>query len=459
MKKIITKIIVGVLPFLMYSGKITPNRSSQTASNPLPGQIMVDPNNESFLVYNRDINKDGKLDPYFMIGPGDPEGFFYMGNRKSDGTREGNRQTEIISRIKKNGGNAIYLQIVRSHGGDGKDDHNPWNDPKDPTRGLKTAIIKQWQGWLDQMREANITAFLFIYDDGSHPFDDGGCRNNGKIENEENNFIKSIVDAFKDYPNLIWIIQEEFKYVNRQGRSEIERKPCSVERAIKMKNLACLIKKYDDYKHIIGVHHNLGDEMHFPNDPNIDMYVQQADTRKGDLEKLHTDGVTAFDIQNRFIYVMGEAFDWGHKLMESMDRTNLRRSYYATALAGGYPLALGMFSDNDPSSEMLKDLRVLQNFFESTNFNEMYPMDKLKNGDTDWVLATENSENFILYGYKNPKNLSVLGVKKGKYLLKWMDPLNGEIIVEKKIIATGNVNFEKPKSIGEEAVLYIKREN
>ena len=60
-------------------------------AEPLPGQIIVDPENASWLVYNRDRDKNGKLDPFFMCGPGDPEEFLYRGTRNPDGTRNGDQ--------------------------------------------------------------------------------------------------------------------------------------------------------------------------------------------------------------------------------------------------------------------------------------------------------------------------------------------------------------------------------
>src|SRR3989344_1023036 len=96
----------------------------------LPGQIIVDPNNPSWLVYNKDSNIDGKLDPFFLLGPGDPEGFLYRGARNADGTRNGD-QIDIINQLKGTGANSIYFIGIRSHGGDGAFDENPFNDPED----------------------------------------------------------------------------------------------------------------------------------------------------------------------------------------------------------------------------------------------------------------------------------------------------------------------------------------
>lgn len=65
----------------------------------LPGQIIQDPIYPNGLVYNRDANRDGALDPFFLCGAGDPEGFLYRGKRNPDGTRKRD-QAEIVTRPK-----------------------------------------------------------------------------------------------------------------------------------------------------------------------------------------------------------------------------------------------------------------------------------------------------------------------------------------------------------------------
>ena len=204
-------LIATIITSTLYIGSVhTGDRPMGQSRNTkhLPGQIVVDPENRSYLVYNRDANGDGELDPFFLIGPGDPEGFLYLGQRRSDGTRDGHRQDDILRRLADFGGNAIYFQVVRSHGGDGRADHNPWRDPADPTSGFDPDIIGQWKGWFDAMQKAGIVMFLFIYDDGAHPFDDG-CRQT--ISDAERIFLHDLVNELENYPNLIWVVQEEFK--------------------------------------------------------------------------------------------------------------------------------------------------------------------------------------------------------------------------------------------------------
>lgn len=422
---------------------------------PLEGQILVDPENPSYLVYNRDRDGDGRLDPFFLIGPGDPEGFFYLGERQEDGTRRAGAQREIVDTMRRHGGNGLYFQVVRSHGGDGEPDHNPWRDPEDPASGLDPEVVAQWRGWLDRMQEAGITMFLFLYDDGAHPFDDG-CT--GTVSAEERAFVRELVDTLEDYPNLIWVVQEEFKFVGHAG----VRRPCDAARVRKAGTLASLIKEFDDHDHPVGVHHNIGDPMAFPDHPDVDLYVQQADVRVGEgqgtLEALHAAGLPGrgFDPEHRYNYTMGEAYNWHHVLMDDLDRAMLRKSYYASALAGGYVLVLGMYgAEGPPTPEMLEDMRRMQTFFESSEFNRMAPHDALRYGSTRWVLADPEGGRYILYAYEDGDDLGVRGLRPGRYTLRWFDPVSGADIVQRDVEAAGDVSFQKPAGIGAERLLYL----
>ncbi|MCI0479432.1 hypothetical protein L0Y59_02710, partial [Candidatus Uhrbacteria bacterium] len=99
----------------------------------VPGQIVVDPAHPPW--FERTAGT-----PYFMCGPGDPEEFLYLGTRQPDGTRSGGGQTEKIDRLIDLGGNVIFMGIVRSHGGDGPADHNPFVD-SNPSLGLDPEIL------------------------------------------------------------------------------------------------------------------------------------------------------------------------------------------------------------------------------------------------------------------------------------------------------------------------------
>lgn len=430
------------------------------AAQPLLGQIRKDPQNGSYLVYNRDRNGDGRLDPFFAIGPGEPEGFFYLGERRSDGTRTDARQQEIIRRVRQEGGNALYIQMVRSHGGDGEPDHNPWNEPADPASGVNPGIIAQWKGWLDQMREAGIVVFLFIYDDGAHPFDDSGCQTNGEVSEPEQAFVSQMIREFDGYPNLVWIVQEEFRFIKAK-KSDENTTPCNDARLNRARNLAGLIKRTDRHQHVVGIHHNVGVAMQFPADTVVDLYMQQADVRKTwkNLDTLHAQGLTGFDHQHRYNYTMGECFDWHRWIQKDRDRALLRKTYFASAMAGGNVLVLAMFDGKtpDPTPDMLGDMRRMQTFFEAIPFNRMAPGDNLRHGGTRWVLANSEAGQYVLYAHDSPASLGVKNLRSGIYTLTWFDPATGKQEVKRGVKAGGDAVFAPPATIKEDVVLYLSR--
>ena len=442
---------------LLLALALLPAAAGAQPESALPGGLIVDPENPSYLVYNRDWDGDGALDPFFMIGPGDPEALLYLGARRPDGTRAGGRQLELIERLRTHGGNAIYFQAVRSHGGDGESDHNPWRDPADPSSGLDPDVVAQWHTWFAAMRNAGIAALFFVYDDGAHPFDDG-CT--GTVGDDERAFLRGLVDAFEDYPNLIWVVQEEFKFVGHAGA----RRPCDAARTRKAAEVAALIKQFDDHAHAVGVHHNIGDDMAFPDDPNVDVYVQQADVRVGqgraDLDTLHAAGGPGrgFDPAHRYVYLMGEAYDWHHALMDDLDRAMLRKTYYASAMAGGGVTVLGMFgAEGPPTDPMLQDMRRMQRFFESVPFNRMAPADELRAGATRWVLADADGGRYLLYHHAGGEDLGVRDLRPGRYALRWFDPVTGAETMQKDVEAAGDAAFPKPAGVGDEALLYLRR--
>lgn len=445
-----------LLVVMMLSGGAATAREARR----LPGQVMVDPDKRGQLVYNRDADGDGQRDPCYLIGPGDPEGFLYLGQRTSDGTRQGGRQLQILEQMARHGGNVIYFQAVRSHGGDGAADHNPWRDPSQPASGLNPATIRQWQGWFDRMRDAGIVALFFLYDDGTHPFDDG-CAEEPSAE--EARFVRDLVAAFKDYPNLIWVVQEEFKYV---GQARGARNPCNAARIKRTGRIAELIKQADPYGHPVGVHHNLGEPMAFASHPAIDVFLQQPAVepkqQRGTLEHLHAAGQpgVGFDAGRRHVYFMAEAYNWHPTLCAAGDRAMLRKSYYASALTGGHVTVLGMYPTEagaDPTVEMLEDMRRMQRFFESLPFGSLAPHDKLAHGGTRWVLAEPAAGRYVLYADAAPATLGVKGLKAGTYALRWFDPVTGATVEQLNVAAAGEAVFAKPATIGAEAVLYLSR--
>ena len=289
-------------------------RTPALPSVALPGQIIVDPQTPRWFVYNRDSDGDGKLDPFYLGGPGGPEDFFFRGTRNADGTRSGDQQT-IINALGASGVNGLYVEAVRSHGGDGPDaTHNPFVN-NDPAQGLNAAVLNQWEGWITALESQHVAVFFILYDDHADPF--GGST----VGVAERAFIHGLVDRFENHTNIIWCVAEEYAEALVPSR---------------VSSIAAEIRAADDHAHPIAIHQLTGDNtMDFPNDPNIDQFAQQsnASTPAG----LHTAVLTAFnDAAGRFNVNMAENFP-AHK-----DDLRLGRRNRAGSATGQRPWQAAM---------------------------------------------------------------------------------------------------------------------
>lgn len=388
-----------------------------SAQNYLPGQVIVDPEYPQWLKYN-----DGG--PFFMCGPGDPEGFLYRGSRNPDGTRNGD-QMALINKMIGTDANCIYLMAVRSHGGDGDSDENPFVD-SDPNNNLDSDILAQWETWFTEMDNNGIVIFFIFYDDGSEIW------SGNTVGSEEQHFIQTLVDSFKHHKHLIWCIAEEYSEAYSETR---------------ISNIAATIKAADDHNHVIAVHQLNGLTFDFPNDPNLDQFAIQYNENSPD--GLHSGMVTAWNnAAGRYNLNMAEAQDHG-------TGSSMRLKNWACAMGGAYVMVLGM----DISGTTIGDLEscgYLRKFFEQTNFNEMSPHDELKSGATKYVLALSDT-SYILYS-DNSGDIGVQNLSAGTYNLLWFDPVDGDQeLISDVNLSAGNQLFNRPASIGNEVALYINR--
>ncbi len=383
-------------------------------------RIVVNPKNPRWL-----MRGDGR--PLFMCGPGDPEGFLYRGKLKPDGTRDGD-QMELISKLAGTGANCIYLMAVRSHGGDGGRTENPFID-HDPARGLNTALLDQWRHWFDAMERAGIVIYFFLYDDSVRLWPRGD-----NVSSQEEQFLRALVDRFEGYGSLIWCIAEEY------GESLSARR---------VSNIAAVIRSADDYDHAIAVHKNHGlsfDE--FADDRNIDQFAIQYNVDTA--EKLHAGMVKAWnDAAGRYSLNMSEAAGFG-------TGAELRRKCWACAMGGAYVMILEMDIANTP----LEDLQAcghLVRFFESTSFETMAPHDELAYGGTEYVLA-DPGRSYIAYTSNSKGDLGLKNMRPGSYDLRWLDCTTGKRVDQRDVrIEEGNRSWSRPKGIGSETALYMRR--
>lgn len=386
---------------------------------PLSGQINVDATTAAWLAYNRDEDGDGSPDPFFMCGPGDPEGFLYRGATNPDGTRNGD-QIAIIDKIKGTGANCLYMQIVRSHGGDGEPTHNPFMG-NDPTLGMNEHVLQQWETCFQAMDEAGIVNFLIFYDDSARIWNTGNL-----VGADEKNFLETIVQRFSHHRHLIWCVAEEYQEVYSINR---------------VKATAAIIRAADEHNHPIAVHKLSGlDFDDFVDDPNIDQFAIQYNVT--DPQEFHDGMVNAWNsAAGQYNLNMSETADHGFG-------TTARQKHWACAMGGAYVMALGWNFDTvtEPSVTDLETWGDLVRFFESTNFNEMQPGDDLNLGSTEYVFA-KPGESYIAYSSN----------AAGTYKLEWINVENGVTIEQEDVQAAGgDTLWDSPFGSGGEVAVWIQ---
>ena len=387
---------------------------------PLPGQIIVDPDHPNWLM------RQGGAHVY-ICGPGDPEGFLYRGARNADGTRDGD-QAALIDKLATNGGNCIYLQVVRSHGGDGTPDHNPFVD-SDPSKGVDMRILDQWEEWFTVMDRNGILIYLFFYDDGAVVWNaKGESRNN--VAPGERAFIQTVVDKFEHHKNLIWIVGEESDeaYSNERVRA-----------------IAQTIHEADDHAHIVGDHENSGTTFDAWEPGCAMTHFSMQFQAPGD--DAHAGAIEGFQKgQGKFQTIYSE----------NTSGEPTPQYAWRVAMGGLMPMMLEMDIANTPA-ETLNQCRHLQRFFESTDFSTMAPHDELAHAGTKWVLAIPG-QSYIAYAEHAPAKIGVKALSAGSYAITWLDCGDGTTEHEQtNVDAEADHAFHRPGDIGEWCALWIKK--
>ncbi len=390
-------------------------------TGPQPGQIMVDPANPATLVRNG-------IGPLHICGPGDPEDFLYRGTRNADGTRDGD-QLALIDKLAQHGGNSIYMQIVRSHGGDGAPDHNPFVN-SDPAGGLDEDILAQWETWFSAMDAAGIVITLFFYDDSARIWDTGDT-----VGPQEQAFIQGIVDRFQHHRNLIWVVAEESE----------ERLSHARVRAI-----AEVIQTADDRDHPVANHHLSGTDFKaWQPGCALDQFAIQYN--QDTPEAIHAGVLAAWaSAAGRYNLNMSEAANHG-------TGATMRLKNWAAAMAGAHVMVLGM-DIASTSEDDLRWCRIQQRFFEATDFNTMEPHDELAAGDTTYVLARPGAA-YIAYGDAAQASLGLRALAGGTYDLTWLDCVSGQQVEQAdQVVGDGDFSWPKPAGFGTEVAAWIRRQ-
>ena len=329
---------------------------------------------------------------FYLSAAGDPEDFLYRGNLRSDGTRDGD-QDAIIESLARQGVNGIYFQMIRSHGGDGVADHNPFIG-NNPANGLNPKILDQWESWFSQLLESGITILLFFYDDSATIWDTGD-----EVESEERELIHAIVKRYIDFPNIIWAVAEEYAEAFTAERASA---------------IAAEIASADESNRRIAIHKNSGVEFaEFSRDPHIDVFAMQLPAMAPvDMNAAVSDAWARST--GLYTLIMSESPEWGVGL-------DAQRRAWASAFGGGHVMVYDLAFET-PEDHDLIYLSHLRSFVERFGLIDAVPYSRIATGDTLFAMKDLDG-GYYAYGRTG---IALNGIRSGKYLLTLYNPATGD---------------------------------
>lgn len=392
-----------------------------TDRDPMFGQVIRDPARPGVIV-----RKPGQ--PLVLCGPGDPEDFLYRGALRPDGTRDGD-QMPILRKLAATGANCLYVQAIRSHGGDGDATHNPFVDHS-PSKGLNERLLDQWEEWFAAADEADICMVVFIYDDSVRVWNTGD-----EVGRAESDLLRALAARLGKYRNVIWCVAEEYQEALRPER---------------VRRIAAILKQADPNHHPVAVHKLDGlDFAEFADDQNIDQFAIQRNAQSP--EELHAGLVAAWtEARGRYSLNMSECAGMG-------TGAQLRRWIWACAMAGAHVMVLRMDVAATPPEDLYA-CGYLRRFLERSDFGSLAPHDEMALGDTDWVLASPG-ERWVAFSSHTEAGLGLRGLPAGTYSLDWMDCADGREFQQFSVtLGAGDQVFERPATIGPEAVVCVRRQ-
>ncbi|MBI4580786.1 MAG: hypothetical protein HY718_13850 [Planctomycetes bacterium] len=388
---------------------------------PVTGQIVVDPQHPAWFMYQGG-------GPFFMCGPGDPEGFLYRGTRNANGSRSGDQMT-LIQKLSGTGANCIYLMAIRSHGGDGDATQNPYVD-SDLTKGLDDDILNQWETWFTAMDNSGIVIFFFLYDDSASPFGND-LPAGGQLKPAEATFVDAMVSRFKHHRHLIWCVAEEYGEALTPAHAA---------------KVAERIHQQDDRHHPVAIHQNSGTSFDFNGNPNFQQFAVQWNVSTA--EELHAGALAARADVGGLVNINMSEFagaDTG---------ATLRRKLWAIALGSAYAMVLDMDIASTPLAD-LQDCGRLVAFMQAARCNETVPHDELAREATDYVLADPGS---VYIAYSDTGGRLAVLMTAGRYRVRWYDPASGNWTDQGvRAVSDGAQTFASPWDDGIEAAVYLER--
>ncbi len=377
---------------------------TNTAPQPLTGQVIVDPEHPNRMVYNG-VYQEGRLKPCFFAGPGDPEDFFY------------NNPTNNLNLLKARGARCTYITAYLADFGGGSPG----------SVAAFTNTLDAWETYITELEDAGIITVIFFFDD-SVP-----------LPSDWETAVDAIVNKFKHHKLLIWSVAEE--YAEALTTTEVSA-------------VAERIRAADDHAHIIGVHQNSGTSFAFNANTNLQMFFIQNNVTTASA--VHDGLLNArTNTSGQKILNLSEIEDHAKK-----DRMTVRQWNWAAALGGASAVqVLWMGRASDPADwnaqEKYDDCARLMDFMESaTLLNTLSPRDDLAFGATQWVLA-DPGQAYIAYS-TNGGAMGLKGVIAGDYYFRWLDIPSGTIVQQTNVtVSAGDQSWTRPPGIGSEAAIYI----
>jgi len=437
------------LDYVQFNRKITP--SAETLDDPaaLPGQVIVAGSDPGYLKYNGG-------GPVFLCGPDNPEDFLFRGKLNPDGTRSGGGQEEMIERMARTGVNAFHCQMTRmrrcNYKDEGDDTHTPFVD-HDPSKGLNTDVLNQWDGWLDLLDKNGIIVHLEFYNDATDVEMIGWkLDSEGDLPPDEKRWIEGIVKKFRHHKNIMWGIEESCNKL-------------PAARTPHFKKIAELIAKTDNHNHpivqsFVVTNDPEGDfpEGGITSDEYIgDPYVRVVTwlhvvPHKDDFEKQHQEYLSYYKRDaDKFVVMKNETYHHPRRGRSS------RIYMWSCAMTGMHCLEAYHHADRVSDEKTLEDNGRINTFMEQTDFHKMRSRDDLAAGSTMWVLANPGS-SYIAYTYDYSGTMGVRDMTVGKYDLMWFDPVDGDTVTQKDVsVSSGDATWTKPDTIGNEVALYISK--